>query len=141
MRYYIKMTILAKNVFKFIFVGSILCATTFTYAETANNGCALKVQNIQKEIDYAKSYGNTHKVAGLETALANTKKYCTDTSLRKDLSSDIAKKQRKVDERIKDLKEAQLKGDADKIAKKQKKLTKAEEELKKAQDDLNTYFK
>lgn len=135
------MTTLAKNVFKMILVGSALCASTFTYAESANKGCALKVQNIQTQIDYAKKYGNTHKVAGLERALANTKQYCNDSSLRKDLNSDIAKKQRKVNERLEELKEAQVKGDADKVAKKQKKLAKAQDELKKAQDDLNTYFK
>lgn len=136
-----QMAILAKKIFMVAIVGSVFCFSALTYAETAATGCALKAQNIQKEIDYAKSYGNSHKLAGLETALANTKQHCTDVSLREELNSDIEKKQHKVNERMDELKEAQAKGDADKVAKKQKKLAKAQDELKKAQDDLNTYFK
>lgn len=135
------MAILIKNILKVIFIGSVICASGFSYADTSSRGCELKIQNIKKQIEYAKSHDNSYKVAGLERALENTEKYCTDDSLRKDLNSDIAKKQRKVEERTEDLKKAQLKGDAKKVANKQKKLDKAQEELKQAQDSLNTYFK
>lgn len=40
--------------------------------------CATKVSAIEAQIEVAKQFGNTHKIAGLQTALAQAKANCTD---------------------------------------------------------------
>lgn len=119
---------------------SVMLVTNAVQAAGAERGCALKEQQIQKEIEYAKQYGNSYKQKGLETALANVRTYCTESSLKKDINEKIAEKQKKVAEREVELKEAQAKGDPKKIAKKQKKLLSAQQELDEAKKELTTYF-
>lgn len=99
----------------------------------AEGGCAAKAQEIQKQIDYATQHGNTHRVAGLKTALSEVQTHCTEAGLQADRQKKIDEKQSKVAERQQELKETQQAGNLDKIAKKQKKLTEAQAELKQAQ--------
>ncbi len=130
-----------KNLTKVLLLGStFMLATTVVQAAGAEKGCMLKQQQIQKEIDYAKNYGNSYKQKGLETALANVKEHCTEASLKQEINEKIAEKQQKVNERESELKEAQANGDAKKIAKKQKKLLSAQQELDEAKKELSTYF-
>ncbi|MFD1259905.1 DUF1090 domain-containing protein [Entomomonas asaccharolytica] len=129
-----------KNLVKIALVGSVCAMPSLVYADTTT-GCSLKAEKIQEQISYAKAHGNSHRVAGLETALSEVKAHCTEASLRKDLEQDIAEKQQKVVERQTELTEAQAKGDAKKIAKKQSKLAEAKQELAKAEQELKGYFK
>lgn len=99
-------------------------------------GCAAKKANIERQLDYAKSHGNSYRVAGLEKALAETSAHCTDASLRADRESDVRKKEQKVAERQQELNEAKASGRSDKIAKKQAKLEDAKEELAEAKAEL-----
>ncbi|WP_392433255.1 DUF1090 domain-containing protein [Yersinia sp. HM-2024] len=105
--------------------------TVFCSVAQANE-CDIKANEIQQQIDYAKKHGNTHRVAGLETALNQVKNNCTVESLEADRQSKIKEKQHKVAERQEELKEAQETGNAEKITKKQKKLTEAQAELEQA---------
>lgn len=122
-------------------VVALACISSMAYADSFQGGCDTKAAKIQQEIDYAKVHGNTHRVAGLETALAEVKEHCTDEGLAKELNKGIAEKQQKVAEREADLKEAQAKGDPKKIAKQQKKLAEAKQELQDAQQKLASYSK
>lgn len=135
------MSINMKKLAKVLMLGSsFMLSTVAVQAAGADKGCALKQQQIQNQIDYAKKYGNNYKQKGLETALDNVKEHCTDASLKQEINDKIAEKQQKVNERESELKEAQAKGDAKKIAKKQKKLLSAQQELDEAKKELTTYF-
>lgn len=118
---------------------ALACMSSVAFADSLQGGCDTKAAKIQQEINYAKAQGNTHRVAGLETALAEVKQHCTDEGLAKELNQGIAEKQQKVTEREADLKEAQAKGDPKKIAKQQKKLAEAKQELVEAQQKAGNY--
>ena len=55
---------------------------------------------------------------------------CSDSQLKADHQKKIAKQQAEISERQNDLREAEQKGDADKISKRQRKLDEAQQELK-----------
>lgn len=92
--------------------------------------CAEKEQNIQRQISYAEQHNNSHRVAGLKKALSEVQAHCTDSKLIADHQEKIANQKKEIIERQSDLEEARLKGDADKIAKREHKLAEAESELK-----------
>ncbi len=99
-------------------------------------GCAAKKQEITRQLEYARTHNNQHRVNGLTTALAEVEAHCTDASLQKERQQKVAEKQEKVNERQAELKEAQSSGRSDKVAKKQQKLDEAKEELAAAQAEL-----
>ncbi|CNI50324.1 periplasmic protein YqjC [Yersinia massiliensis] len=107
---------------------------TSTAHAALDDECAVKAKEIQQQIDYAKQHGNTRRAAGLQTALKEVKNNCTAESLKADRQKKIRQKQHDVTERQEELKEAQQKGDADKISKQQKKLAEAQAELKQAKE-------
>ncbi|OWF72108.1 hypothetical protein B4902_15355 [Yersinia frederiksenii] len=107
---------------------------TSTAHAALDDECAVKAKEIQQQIDYAKQHGNTRRAAGLQTALKEVKNNCTAESLEADRQKKIRQKQHDVTERQEELKEAQQKGDADKISKQQKKLAEAQAELKQAKE-------
>ncbi|RAU36931.1 DUF1090 domain-containing protein [Enterobacter sp. RIT418] len=114
-----------------------LMATSFaTIASDSLTGCAAKKQSVQQQIDQAKKYGNTHRVAGLEKAYSEIAENCTDASLEKARVAKVSEKEQKVAEREQELREAKALGRSDKIAKKEKKLNEAREELREAQAEL-----
>ena len=110
-----------------------LLAYSALSSATNNSSCAQKAQAIQTQIDYAKRYGNTYRVQGLEKALSEVQTHCTDTGLAADRQQKIADKKRKVTEREQELQAAQQTGKAEKVAKRQQKLAEAQAELKAAQ--------
>lgn len=99
-------------------------------AAQANSLCAEKEQDIQRQISYAEQDNNTHRVAGLKKALSEVQAHCTDRKLIASHQEKIANQKREIIERRSDLDKARLKGDADKIVKREKKLAEAESELK-----------
>ena len=107
---------------------------TSTAHAALDDECAVKAKEIQQQIDYAKQHGNTRRAAGLQTALKEVKNNCTAESLEADRQKKIRQKQHDVTERQEELKEAQQKGDADKISKQQRKLAEAQAELKQAKE-------
>lgn len=106
-------------------------------ASLSASGCEAKRQNIEQQIDYARAHGNNHRIAGLEKALSEVNSNCTDQGLRAERESDVRKKEEKVEERRRELAEAQADGRTDKINKKQKKLEEAQAELDEAKSRLN----
>lgn len=99
-------------------------------AAQASSLCGEKEQDIQREIGYAEQHHNPHRVEGLKKALSEVKANCTDSKLIAEHQEKITRQKAKVAERQIELDKAHLKGDADKIAKRQKKLAEAESELK-----------
>lgn len=41
-----------------------------------NQGCQRKLANLEKQMGYAKQYGNINRIRGLERAISNVKTYC-----------------------------------------------------------------
>jgi len=107
------------------------------FAQSNLTGCAAKKDDIQQQIDYAKTHNNSYRIAGLEKALSEVNANCSDASLRADREADVRKKEQKVAEREQELTEAKATGHTDKIQKKQEKLVDAKEELADAKAELN----
>lgn len=108
----------------------------YASSDTAT-GCEAKRNDIQKEIEYAREYGRSQRLAGLEKALHELDSHCTDAGLRAEREYKVREKIEKVEERRKDLTEAQAEGRTDKIEKRQRKLEEAQEELNVAIEMLN----
>lgn len=98
------------------------------------DGCDAKRASIEQEITYAQAHGNTKRVDGLETALAQMNANCTDAVLRGDAQCKVTAAQRKLSEREHDLREAKADGkSARKIAERQRKVDDARAELERVQ--------
>ena len=91
--------------------------------------CVAKREAIGRDIEMAQSKGQKQRVRGLETALAEVNRNCTDAKLAAEHQRRIRNQERKVAERERDLREAQQKGRASKIADREKKLHEAQAEL------------
>ncbi|UXN02624.1 MULTISPECIES: DUF1090 domain-containing protein [unclassified Bartonella] len=105
-------------------------------AQSATGECAIEKANIQKQIDYARQHGHTHKIAGLEKALSEVNQHCTDAGRRASNLQKVAEKEHKVAQRKAELEDAKMGGDAKKIAKKTKKLDEAVRELEEARSNV-----
>lgn len=101
----------------------ILLSPFVSAAATASDkwsGCAQKEYQIQKQLEYAKAYGNIHRIRGLESALTKVQRYCTDGKLTSEWQEKVADKESKVRERMEELRRAQASGDPEKIRKKRR---------------------
>ncbi len=127
------------KIFLITTISTLLLTSTSIFANTTNNGCEIKKQKIETQIEYAKKYNNTHQIEGLQRALDNVNTYCTPESLYRDAKKKVAEKQEKVKEREAELLEEKQKNNSDKINKRERKLAEAQNELKAAQDELDTY--
>lgn len=103
-----------------------------TPALAASPACEAKRAQIEASLADAQSRGQAREVRGLKKALAANKSKCTDALLEKERQAGIRSAQKEVETREADLKAAQRKGDADKIAKRQAKLDEARAELERA---------
>ncbi|OCG63848.1 DUF1090 domain-containing protein [Gilliamella sp. GillExp13] len=107
--------------------------------------CESKKQAIEKQIDYAKKNNNSHQIQGLEKALRNLNKHCSNDDLEAKYKKEINEKSNKVAERTKELEQAKSKAkDKDneqKIVKQQTKLADAEKELNEAKSKLSDFYK
>ncbi len=96
-------------------------------------GCKRKEQAIGTKMEYARKHGNQEQLRGLEEALSQVRRWCSDGTLRSKAELNILEKQDKVKERQADLDKAVTEGKGEKkIAKLQRKLDKAKEELAQA---------
>lgn len=92
--------------------------------------CQEKEQDIQREIQYAEKHNNQSRINGLNKALSEVRANCSDSKLRADHQKRISDQKTKVAERKHELTQAQAKGDADKISKREHKLREAQDDLK-----------
>lgn len=116
-----------------------LMATPLMAADQAPEltGCAAKIKNIETQLEYARAHNNSGQIAGLETALEKVKKYCTDSSLKKERESKVLDAKHEVSRRQADLDKAMKKGDPEKINKRKDKLAESRKELQEALDQLD----
>lgn len=96
-------------------------------------GCERKLCELNTKLEYAKQYGNQHKIKGIEDAIYHTQRNCTTSKVYSDFDKKIKEKEEKVKEKTNDLNEAIRNNEkAEKIKKKRKKLEEAKAELKEA---------
>ncbi|EHM49531.1 hypothetical protein HMPREF0880_01708 [Yokenella regensburgei ATCC 43003] len=107
-----------------------LVFASLSSAVYAASPCKDKAQDIQREISYAEKHHNQHRVDGLKKALSEVNAHCSDSQVLADHQKKIDKQKADVAERKDDLREAQQKGDPDKIKKRERKLEEAQDELK-----------
>jgi hypothetical protein len=100
-------------------------------------GCAAKKQGIMNQIEQAKSRGNTDQQAGLQTALEEVTKNCTDAGLKKERENKVLEAKHEVSKRQADLDKAMKKGDPEKINKRKDKLAESRKELQDALDEID----
>lgn len=103
----------------------------------ANNpACQYKASEIETQIQHARAHGNTHRVRGLERALANVKAHCSDTDLLREKREQIRDQQEDIQEIVLELQEKRAQGRQDKVQKLERKLAREREELTQLQDEL-----
>jgi len=119
----------------FVLAGFAVSASTLAAAQPGPAAtCAAKREAIGRDIEAAKAEGQPHRVRGLERALAEVRRNCSDAKLAAEHQQRVRSQERKVAQRERDLKEAQRKGDADKIARREDKLREAQAELQRVKD-------
>ena len=69
--------------FKVVCLSSLVFALN-AQAQTNLKSCEAKKVSLERQIAYAKTYNNTHQIAGLQTALDEVNAHCTDAGLRVD---------------------------------------------------------
>jgi hypothetical protein len=116
-----------------LFAIPLFAFSAASFAASQPQTCATKQQQIKTQLDYAHQHNNKDQIAGLQKALSENQAHCTDAGLKAEYAKHVAEKQKKVEERAQELKEAQATGDSKKIEKKQHKLDEAQSELKEAQ--------
>ncbi|WP_448683295.1 DUF1090 domain-containing protein [Pseudomonas nicosulfuronedens] len=115
------------------------CASPLFAADASQQpltGCAAKRAALENQLEQAKAYGNSNRVAGLQTALEKVKTYCTDASLTQQRKQNLLDAEKEVAQREKDLRKAMSKGDPEKIEKRKDKLAEARAELEQAKREL-----
>lgn len=105
-------------------------------------GCQKKLFNLEKQLEYARHYNNINRVRGLERAISRVKTYCSPASASepglydgysgatylRDYNDRLSLKKKILKAEL-ELKEAEMKGDPLKIAKRKGKLNLLKEEL------------
>ncbi len=115
------------------------CASPLFAADASQQpltGCAAKRAALENQLEQAKAYGNSNRVAGLQTALEKVKTYCTDADLTQKRKQNVLDAEKEVAQREKDLRKAMSKGDPEKIEKRKDKLAEAHAELEQAKREL-----
>ena len=77
-------------------------------------GCKRKEQAIGTKMEYARKHGNQEQFRGLEEALSQVRRWCSDGTLRSKAELNILEKQDKVKERQADLDKAVTEGKGEK---------------------------
>jgi hypothetical protein len=98
--------------------------------------CEAKRQDIQTQIEQARTAGNSNQQAGLEKALSENSEHCTDKGLVKEQEGKVLDAKKEVSKRQSDLDKAMSKGDPDKINKRKDKLAESRKELQDEQQKL-----
>ncbi|TWE02333.1 uncharacterized protein DUF1090 [Pseudomonas sp. AG1028] len=104
--------------------------------QSANPLCDAKAANIEKQLQAAWAEGHAEKAKGLSAALDGVRENCSDKALMRELEAKVNKARDEIREREADLREAELSGDPQKIARRQAKLDEALQDLKEAEAEF-----
>jgi len=99
----------------------------------AQSTCQAKQHEIERQLDFARLHGNTQQAAGLERALSENRRHCSNAQLEREQHDKVVQLQQKVRQRETALHQAERDGRPDKIAKQRRKLDEAQTELRAAQ--------
>lgn len=97
----------------------------------------MKFCEIEQKLNIAQKNGNKYQVAGLEKALKEAKRHCTDEGLREDLIEDIQDAKEDLAEDEAGLREAEAEGDRDDRRKYQQKIEEEKNDIKQLEDELS----
>ncbi|EHM3034616.1 DUF1090 domain-containing protein [Escherichia coli] len=84
------------NIKRIFFSAVILLFPLLAQAHSNNYGCDIKKQHIYREMEFAKAYGNWHRVQGLQRALQRIERNCNNDSWIVSDSKKIEEKEFKV---------------------------------------------
>lgn len=123
---------------RILFAGALaLSAFSAAAATPPSAACVAKRTEIEQQISQAKAQGRSQEVKGLQRALKANQSNCTDASLARERDARIAKAQREVVERERDLAKAEREGDSKKIERRRSKLEEANAELLQARKPVS----
>ena len=124
-----------------MFVLTTLCITTNSRAE---DNCAERISELETQLQFAESAGNTAKVIGLKKSLANIRQHCTEKSMTEKSEKKAQKLNKKIEEtkediaeHQEDMREAASEGRMDKVHKKQRKIKEKQLKLKHLQKEMS----
>ena len=123
------MTTSSSHPFRTVAAAAVLAAAAFGAAAQPAMTCDGKRDVITREIGEARAASQTQRVKGLERALRQLNKNCTDDKLKAAEEAAVKKQKTKVAQRQRDLAKAEKKGDARKIEGRKEKLAEEEAEL------------
>ncbi|SEF23070.1 DUF1090 domain-containing protein [Variovorax sp. NFACC27] len=114
-----------------LLAASAALASTWTAAQPAPapTTCEAKREAIGRDIEEAKARGQKQRLRGLEKALAEVRRNCTEAKLAAEHQRRIRDQEREVAKRERDLRDARRNGGADKVARREDKLREAQAEL------------
>lgn len=120
---------------------ALLAISSFTFANEncevlILKGCAEKSCQVEKQIALAKKNGNSHKVDGLNKALAEITAHCSDDKIISDIEDDLSKVNDDLKEHKEELKEAIAEDKRDKIEKYNIKIKEDEAEISALKEEL-----
>ncbi|MDM0035051.1 DUF1090 domain-containing protein [Variovorax sp. J22P271] len=95
----------------------------------AGGPCRAKYDEINAQLAEAKAQGQRQRARGLQRALDEVSRSCTDDRLKAEHAQRIRKQEQEVARRQRDLEQAQKQGRSDKVASRQAKLQAAQDEL------------
>ena len=123
-----------------IILGAILATTLLLSSNTVENSprCEKKIDNIQEQIQIAKSLNNTERVNGLVISLTKVKAYCSDEGLVEDIEDKLSDTQEDLQEHVEDYREAIKNNRTDKIQKYKVKIDEDNAKLKRLEMELNS---
>lgn len=101
------------------------------------SGCDRKFCEIEHKLSIAKQHGNDHQVAGLEKALKEAKRHCTDEGLREDLINDLRDAKEDLAEYEADLAQAEADGDADDRRKYRQEIEEEKADIQRLENELS----
>ena len=118
----------------------LLAVSSFSFANEsceALKGCAEKSCQVEKQIALAEKSGNSHKIDGLNKALAEITAHCSDDKIISDIEDDLSKANDELKEHQEELKEAQAEEKSDKIEKYNEKIKEDEAEISDLKEKLS----
>lgn len=115
----------------------VLSSLAVAGEEAGGTLCAIKRDDVQTQLEYAREHHNSHRVRGLERALAAIEENCTDEGLLREAQEEVDEHRAEVEERQADLDEALAEQDDEEIREREAKLDEATRELDASIEALN----
>ena len=117
----------------------LLAISSFSFSNESCEvlkGCAEKSCQVEKQIALAKKNGNSHKIDGLNKALAEITVHCSDDKIISDIKDDLSKVNDDLKEHKEELKEAIAEEKSDKIEKYNAKIKEDEAKISALKEEL-----